>query len=244
MTDYRDELVGWRLYFLHRGRLCSPMMRELQPVDRVEEAICLHEDHDTPAPECWCGWRVADNIAALAPAAASMGNPVGMLPVRAKLGTEHPETGETVWGWGMEVLLSWDWPTSALARVRAHGGVRPANDVAQRREAIRRAVARRGHSLVDEGPGMWRAGAVEVIGPVLTGQSPDRQFTPDPRDLADHYGVIHHQFSRPWETVVAGAAAGRIAPRLLGHHREATRTHATGQRSQPRRKSRAQRKVT
>lgn len=63
-------------------------------------------------------------------------------------------------------------------------------------------------------------------------------------ELADHYGVIHHHFSRPWEAVVTTAAAGRIAPRLLGHHRDATRTHATGQRSQPRRTSRAQRKAT
>ena len=108
--DQRAELVGWRLFYLHRGRLCSPMQGELAPVDRDTDAVCLHEDHTPPAVGCWCGWRLADNIPALVPAAVSMAVPVGFLPVREKLRSEHPETGETHWGWPWDVLLSWDWP--------------------------------------------------------------------------------------------------------------------------------------
>lgn len=251
--DYRDELTGWRLYLLHRGRLCSPLAGDLSPVDRDAEAVCQHpqtgerlSDHAPPAAGCHCGWRIADNLPALVPAAESLSLPGSVLPTHARLTMEHGprDTSLNAWGWPMDVLQTWDWPAPALVRVRGHGGVRRADEVHHMAGAIRRAVAAngQGHRMIEEGPGMWRARRVEIVGPILTGTSPARQFTADPRDVAEHYGATYHHATRSWESVMARAVAGRIAPRLLGEH-EPPKPARTGQRAQPRGKKRAKKRA-
>lgn len=211
--DYRDEITGWRLYYLHRGRLCSPMMRELQPVAPDEAAICLHEEHEPPAAGCYCGWRIADNLDAIDPAAVALEVPVRLPPVLAKLREETPERADNAWGIPESALAEFDWPCPALVRVRGHGGVRRADEVADHEDLIRAVIEQDGtdRRVIGEGPGMWRAARVQIIGPVITGQSPrPYQFHP-PRDgggVIEHYGVDYSVSDEPWMDVFDAVADG------------------------------------
>ncbi len=237
MTDtdtYRDELIGWRLYYVHRGRLCSPMVGSLAPIASDEGAVCRHEDHPPPAVGCWCGWRLADNVAALRPAAEAASNPVGMLPAREKLASEHKPDGSTVWGWPLPVLQRWDWPMPALVQVRGYAGVRAADDVTANLEDLRAQAARSRVSLqraqvrrvnvIEEGAGMWRAARIEIIGPVITAPTGDPVVDSKfhPRDMARHYGVGHHHLSR--RTWLEAVDLVDQAPEELGLSRPAA-TH-------------------
>lgn len=222
-----DELIGWRLYYLHRGRLCPPMMGDLRPVGRNQGAKCLQGNrHASPAAGCSCGWRLADNLAAIRPAAETMQVPVRMPPVVARLRKEHPEGADNEWGIPERVLAEWDWPSPALVRVRGHGGVVRSDEVTDHLAVLQSRIERSGKlRVIPEGRGMWRAAQMEIIGPVITGQSPrPYQFHPpaDGAGVAERYGVQYHHAAR-WEWLeTLEAVAGGWLPgtrRLLPQRR-------------------------
>ncbi len=192
------------------------MMRELQPVARIEDAICLHEDHDPPAEGCWCGWRLADNLDALRPAAGPecMCVPIRLPPVLARLREETTERADNnEWGIPEDVIHEFDWPAPALVRVRAFGGVRRAEDVEDRAEELEAYFEGTNRNLIREGRGMWRAARVEIVGPIITGQSPDPiQYWPIAGDAAEHYGVPVWVSDMTFPAIFEQVAAGWLPP--------------------------------
>ncbi|OLT21403.1 hypothetical protein BJF81_02350 [Ornithinimicrobium sp. CNJ-824] len=224
--DYRDELTGWRLYYLHRGRLCAPFVGDLSPVEQDEQAVCVSpihgtpsgEQHDPPALGCYCGWRIADNLDALRPAVPAICEPARKVPVRDRLLAENPRrVHNPPWNVPDHVLAHWDWPAPALVRVRGAGGVRRVDDVAERQEELEAHFEGTGLELIREGRGMWRAARVLIVGPIITGLSPDpARFWPrETYAAADHYGVSVHVAAQTFPEVFERVAAGWMPPPAL-----------------------------
>lgn len=207
MSRLVSEIVGWRLYFLHRGNLCSPMVGDLTPVLPHEKAICLHENHEPPADDCACGFRVGDNTAALRPAAEAMLTPMSMLPVHARLAMEHKRDESAEYGWPMTVLSRWDFPTPALVRVTGYGA-RPAEEVAQNGRQIAAAVSntsRGRHQMIPEGHGMWRACSVRIAGPVIADRS---VYDQNMSLVSQNYDVHAVQVSDPFLDILKAVQDG------------------------------------